>query len=152
MAPAAPKRILIAEDNKAIRNILAFMLRHRGYEVTESADGEDALEQALSRRPDLVVLDVMLPGKSGFEICSILKGNEHTRGIRLLILTAATKDSGQDDAHWRRITNTDDFVSKPFKAPDLIRRIETLLDGGGELETRSLRDLPFDLKSDSEGL
>ncbi len=150
MASLRPKKILVAEDNSSIRNILAFLLKQRGYEVTESGDGDDALEMALSNHPDLILLDIMMPGKTGLEICSILKGNDATKGIRIVILTAATKDSGKDDAHWKRLSNADDFISKPFQGTDLVHRIERLLGSGVEKETRTLRTSNYEITSEHD--
>src|SRR5438067_1688217 len=118
------KTVLIAEDTVAIRSILAYLLRSRGFDVVESGDGQDALEKALALRPDLILLDVLMPRKQGFEVCSYLKSNEETRHIPILILTSITRDSGKDDEHWRRLSNADEFVSKPFKAHDLLARID----------------------------
>jgi DNA-binding response OmpR family regulator len=128
MALSTGKTVLIAEDTVAIRSILSYLLRSRGFEVIETGDGQEALEKALQLRPDLVLLDVLMPRKNGFEVCSYLKSNEDTRRIPVLILTSVTKDSGKDDEHWRRLSNADEFMSKPFKAHDLLARIERLLD------------------------
>jgi len=130
MPLSSGKTVLIAEDTVAIRSILAYLLRSRGFEVIESGDGQDALEKALQLRPDLIVLDVLMPRKQGFEVCSYLKSNEETRHIPVLILTSVTKDSGKDEEHWRQLSNADEFMSKPFKAHDLMARIERLLDPG----------------------
>src|SRR5471032_3163209 len=129
MNPRSPKTILIAEDTAAIRHILAFMLRSRGYEVLEAANGNDALDLALTRSPDLIMLDVIMPGRTGFDICSYLKADSRCKAIPILILTAVTQGTGKTDEEWKRISNADDFVTKPFKARDLIRRIERLLNG-----------------------
>jgi CheY-like chemotaxis protein len=122
------KTILIAEDTAAIRTIIAFLLRGRGFEVVESPNGTDALEKALTLRPDLIILDVLMPGMSGFDVCSYLKANEATREIPILILTSVTSASGKSDEHWRRISNADEFISKPFKARDLVERMDRLLE------------------------
>jgi len=127
---STPKTVLIAEDAASIRSIIAYLLRGRGYDVVESADGSDALEKALALRPDLIVLDVLMPGKTGFDVCAYLKANDATRSIPVLILTSVTRDSGKSDDHWRKISGADEFVSKPFKAHDLLARIETLLERG----------------------
>jgi DNA-binding response OmpR family regulator len=132
MGSPSRKTVLIAEDTAAIRTIIAFLLRARGYEVLESPDGNDALEKALAYRPDLVILDVLMPGKQGFEVCTYLKSNEETRSIPIMILTSITRESGKSDDHWRRLSNADDFVSKPFKAHDLLARIERLLELGSD--------------------
>ena len=142
MALSNPKTILIAEDTAAIRTIIAFLLRARGFEVLESASGTDALEKALTLRPDLIVLDVIMPGMTGFDVCSYLKANEATRDIPILILTSVTSASGKNDEHWKRISNADEFVSKPFKAHDLVARIDRLLEKRSETRPRERRATP----------
>lgn len=132
MGAPGQKTILIAEDTAAIRTIIAFLLRARGYDVVESPDGIDALEKARALHPDLVILDVIMPGKQGFEVCTELKSNLETRSIPILILTSITRDSGKSDDHWRRLSNADEFISKPFKAHDLLARIERLLEANSD--------------------
>jgi DNA-binding response OmpR family regulator len=122
-----PKTILVVDDTKSIREIVAFMLRSRGFEVVESGDGADAREKVQSVRPDLLVLDAMLPRVTGFDLCAELKGDPGTRGIPILMLTAITRDSGKSDDYWRERSQADDFMSKPFKATELIARVEKLL-------------------------
>jgi chemotaxis family two-component system response regulator PixH len=139
MTPPAPKTILIAEDNAAIRHILGFMLRSRGYNVIEAANGNDALDIALTRPLDLIMLDVIMPGRTGFDICSYLKANAQCRAVPILILTSVTRGTGKTDLEWKRMSNADDFVTKPFKAHDLIERIERLLNPDAKSpESRSL--------------
>jgi DNA-binding response OmpR family regulator len=122
-------KILVVDDTKNIREIVAYMLRGRGYDVIESGDGQDAWEKATTLAPDLIVLDAMLPRKTGFEICMQLKRDERWKRIPIVMLTAVTRDAGKSDAHWREKSGADDFMSKPFKAPDLVGRIEKLLAG-----------------------
>jgi DNA-binding response OmpR family regulator len=128
-----PKKILVVDDTKSIREIVAFMLRSKGYEVVESGDGVDAEQKARSLAPDLIVLDAMLPRKTGFDICSDLKRDERFKAIPILMLTALTRDTGKSDTHWREKSRADDFMSKPFKAQELVARVEKLLAraGGG---------------------
>ena len=122
-----PKTILVVDDTKSIREIVAFMLRSRGFEVVESGDGADAREKVKSIRPDLLVLDAMLPRVTGFDLCAELKADPGTRGIPILMLTAITRDTGKSDDYWRERSQADDFMSKPFKATELITRVEKLL-------------------------
>lgn len=122
-----PKRILIVEDTKNIREIVAYMLRNRGYEVLEAADGDDGWKKVTSEQLDLVVLDAMLPGRTGFDICADIKGDQKYDNLPVIMLTAITQDSGKDDAYWKERSGADDFVSKPFKAQDLVSRIERLM-------------------------
>ena len=119
--------VLVVEDTKNLRDIIAFTLRGRGWEVIESGDGDDALQKATTMEPDLIILDVMLPGKTGFEICSILKGDERLRHIPILFLSAITQGSGKSDEHWRQLSNADAFISKPFRAHQLVQSVEELL-------------------------
>jgi len=121
------KRILIVEDTKSIRDIVAFMLRSKGYETTESGDGQDAEQKIRSQPPDLIVLDAMLPKKTGFDVCQSLKADDALKGIPILMLTAITRDTGKSDEYWRQKSQADDFMSKPFKATELVERIEKLL-------------------------
>ena len=122
-----PARILLAEDTTAIRAVIAFMLRARGYEVVEAAHGQEALDRAFAQPPDLVVLDVLMPVMNGFEACARLKSSPETKHVPILMLTAVARDAGKDDAHWKKVSGADDFVFKPFKAHDLLERIERLL-------------------------
>jgi DNA-binding response OmpR family regulator len=120
-------KILVVDDTKSIREIVAFMLRGKGYEVIEAADGEDARRKATSEAPDLLVLDAMLPKVTGFSLCAELKADERYRSIPILMLTAITRDTGKSDDYWREKSQADDFMSKPFKAQDLVSRVEKLL-------------------------
>ncbi len=122
------KRVLIVEDTKNIREIVAFMLRNRGYEVVEAADGNDGWAKATTLAPDLLVLDAMLPHKTGFEICADMKADPKWKDVPVIMLTAITRDTGKSDEYWREKSKADDFVSKPFKAAELVVRIEKLLD------------------------
>jgi DNA-binding response OmpR family regulator len=121
------KRILIVEDTKSIREIVAFMLRSKGYETVESGDGQDAEQKIRSQPPDLIVLDAMLPKKTGFDVCQSLKADNALKSIPILMLTAITRDTGKSDEYWRQKSQADDFMSKPFKATELVERIEKLL-------------------------
>jgi DNA-binding response OmpR family regulator len=122
-----PKRVLIVEDTKNIREIVAYMLRNRGYEVLEAADGRDGWQKATTENVDCIVLDAMLPHKTGFEICSDLKANTKFQHIPVIMLTAITRDTGRSDEYWKEKSKADDFMSKPFKAAELVVRIEKLL-------------------------
>jgi two-component system alkaline phosphatase synthesis response regulator PhoP len=121
------KRILIVEDTKSIREIVAFMLRSKGYETLESGDGQDAEAKVRAEPPDLIVLDAMLPRKTGFDVCQSLKADDKLKRIPILMLTAITRDTGKSDEYWKEKSQADDFMSKPFKATELVERIERLL-------------------------
>jgi twitching motility two-component system response regulator PilH len=122
-----PQKILVVDDTKSIRDIVAYLLRTQGFEVAEAADGLDAQKKVEADPPDLLVLDAMLPKKTGFELCAELKKDERTRKIPILMLTALTRDTGKTDEYWREKSQADDFMSKPFKATELVERIVKLL-------------------------
>lgn len=124
------RKILIVEDTRNIREIVGFLLKGRGYEVVEASDGVEALEKAFALLPDLVLLDAMLPRKSGFEVCAELKADARSKHIPILMLTAVTRDTGKSDEYWKEKTRADAFMSKPFKAAELVERVEQLLGGG----------------------
>jgi DNA-binding response OmpR family regulator len=128
---SVPKTILVVDDTKSIREIVAFMLRSRGYDVLESGDGADARDKVKTLKPDLLVLDAMLPKVTGFDLCAELKADPAHRAIPILMLTAITRDTGKTDDYWREKSQADDFMSKPFKATELVARIEKLLGPDG---------------------
>src|SRR5882672_6669316 len=128
MALPDMRSILIAEDSAAIRSILSFLLRGRGFEVLECGDGNEALERIRLFHPDLAILDVMMPGRLGFDVCRAVKADPDTRDIPVIILTSVTNGAGKSDAHWKDLCGADAFLSKPFKSVELLDHIERLLD------------------------
>jgi two-component system response regulator RegX3 len=121
MAPTAAKRILVVEDDDAIREVLRYNLMREGYAVLEASMGDEALILASAERPDLVVLDVMLPGMSGLEVCRILRRESSTP---ILMLTA--KATEVDKVVGLQL-GADDYVTKPFSFNELLARIIALL-------------------------
>ena len=107
-----------------IHKLLRRLLQARGYTVEDAYDGEEALGIIARERPDLLVLDLMMPKLSGIEVCQRLKTNPETKGITILILSA--RGSPQDRDRWLAL-GTDDYVSKPFHVGELLERIEILL-------------------------
>lgn len=124
------KKIVIVEDTKNIQDIVAFTLKNRGYNVFVSGDGADGMAKIKSIVPDLVVLDAMLPNMTGFEICAELKKDPKYKTIPIMIVSAITQGMDQNDEYWKKKSGADDFVSKPFKIQDLIKRIETHIGPG----------------------
>lgn len=121
------KRILIAEDDVNIRNIVQFMLEGKGYEVMAVGDGQAAIEAVPRFKPDLVMLDVMMPNKNGLEVCYELKNDPKHLHLPVLILTATTQNSTKPDEYWQVRARADDFITKPFKSAELLARVEKLL-------------------------
>ena len=120
--PAA--RVLIAEDEPSIVVSLEFLLRQAGYEVHVAANGKDALRDLRALRPDLVLLDVMLPGVSGFEICRRLRADAQLAGIRIMMLTARGRESEMAKG---LALGADAYVTKPFGTRELLASIRELL-------------------------
>ena len=118
------RTVLIVEDERALADVLAFNLESEGCEVHLAHDGRDGLSKARSLLPDLVVLDVMLPGMDGLEVCRELRSDARTRGVRVLMLTA--KGEEVDEVVGFRI-GADDYVTKPFKMKPLVARVRSLL-------------------------
>ncbi|MBI5359765.1 MAG: response regulator [Planctomycetes bacterium] len=121
------KKIIVIEDNDNIRNIIQYILKQKGYEVDSAADGEDGLKKIQAKKPDIILLDVMLPGISGFDICTDLKEDPQYASIPVVLLTAIAKDSGKSDEYWRQKSGADAFLSKPFKAKDLVDKVVSLI-------------------------
>ena len=114
----AQKTILIVEDEKNIVDILRFNLQRAGYQTLEAYDGEDGLAQAVSANPDLILLDVMLPKKNGFDVCRALR--DQGSSVPVIILTAREEEA--DKVSGLEI-GADDYITKPFSMRELIARV-----------------------------
>jgi DNA-binding response OmpR family regulator len=117
-------RVLIAEDDESIVASLEFLMRRAGFETLVARDGEAAIAALGEFRPHLVLLDVMLPGRSGFEICRAIRADPKMLGTRVLILTAR---GGMHDAQRGMQAGADDYMTKPFSTQDLVARVRALL-------------------------
>jgi len=117
-------RILIVEDEESLLKLESILLSSKGYSVTGVMDGKSALDEISARKPDLVVLDIMLPELDGFEVCKRIKENPETAGIPVVMLTA--KKNSQDYARGMQV-GADAYVTKPFKSAQVIELIEGLL-------------------------
>jgi two-component system response regulator RegX3 len=144
----AKPRILVVEDEAAIREGLADVLVYHGYDVTAVADGKDGLAKALTGRYDLLLLDVMLPGRDGFSICDEVRKVDRDQPI--ILLTAKTSD---EDIVNGLTLGADDYIAKPFAIAQLVLRVKAVLrrsrvgvesaakialGGGVEIDTRNL--------------
>ena len=120
----APAKILVVDDEAKNVKLLEAILLPRGYEVVHASNGEEALQQVQQERPDLILLDVMMPVMDGFEACKILKENADTRLIPVVIMTAL----GQVEDRIKGIeAGADDFLTKPVHRDELLARIRTSL-------------------------
>src|SRR6266702_1620975 len=119
-----PARILIAEDTPQAAELLEAFLADTDYEVRIAADGEQTLQQVASWQPDLILLDVMMPRISGFEVCKRLRADPATHDVAVLMVTALDQAS---DIERAVEAGTDDFLSKPIKKSELLHRVRSLL-------------------------
>lgn len=117
-------KILIVEDEAKIARFVELELKHEGYEVQTAGDGIGGLQAAQTWQPDLLVLDLMLPGMSGIEVCRRLRGAEDTASMPILMLTA--KDDVSDKVMGLDM-GADDYMTKPFAIEELLARIRALL-------------------------
>lgn len=136
-------RILIADDNAANRELIEAYLAAIDCEIEWSVDGQDTLDKVGSFRPDLILLDVMMPKLSGFEVCKKLKDNSVTARIMVLMVTALNE---LGDIERAVAAGTDDFLSKPVNKIELLKRVEIMLrlkDTADELDRlrQYIRDL-----------
>ena len=118
------KNILIVDDEKDILELIKFNISNNGYNCFCAENGETAVKLAKNKIPDLIILDLMLPGIDGLDICRILKNNKETENIPILMLTAKTSDENIIEG---LESGADDYVTKPFSIKVLIARVETLL-------------------------
>jgi two-component system alkaline phosphatase synthesis response regulator PhoP len=119
------KRILVVDDEVYIVHILEFSLNMEGYEVISATSGEEALQKIAVEPPDLVVLDIMMPGMGGYDVCRRLRADERTRAIPIIFLSA--KDSPCDRDQGLEL-GANAYITKPFGPRRLIEEIEGLLE------------------------
>lgn len=119
-----PSRILIADDNQPNRELLEAYLAEVDCDVESAVDGQDTLTKVKSFQPDLILLDVMMPKLSGFEVCQKMKADPTTRKIMILMVTALN-ESGDIERAVK--AGTDDFLSKPVNKIELIKRVQNML-------------------------
>ena len=117
-------RILVVDDEIYIVHILDFSLGMEGYEVLTALDGEQALERLKSDRPDLIVLDIMMPKLDGYEVCRTIKTNPETQHIPVILLSAKGRNVDQKMGF---DVGADDYITKPFSPRKLVERINALL-------------------------
>jgi two-component system phosphate regulon response regulator PhoB len=128
----ARPRILIIEDERGLTDVLGYNLAREGYEVLVAHDGQEGLRKAQMQLPDLIVLDLMLPGMDGLEVCRYLRAGEQTRTVPILMLTAKAEETDQVVGF---SMGADDYVTKPFSVKVLLQRIKALqrrIDSAGE--------------------
>ena len=153
-------KVLVVEDEPDIQEVVSYNLRQSGFEVATADDGETALERIEQEDPDLVILDLMLPGVDGLEVCRMLKQNEAAKEIPVLMLTARSEEV---DRIVGLELGADDYVVKPFSPRELVLRVRAILrrsragreapsvEGGAALEAGPLRIDPQEYRANLRG-
>lgn len=118
------KRILIADDEPNIVLSLEFLMKREGFEVQVAADGEAALQAIAAQVPDLILLDIMLPKKDGFDVCQQIRANPQWNAIKVVMLTAKGRDT---EVSKGIALGADAYMTKPFSTRDLVAQVRQLL-------------------------
>lgn len=118
------QKILVADDEPNIVISLEYLLKREGYTVLIARDGQEALEAIAREKPDLVLLDVMMPKKTGFEVCQALRASDDLQAIKILMLTAKGRDT---DIAKGLALGADAYITKPFSTRELVLKVAELL-------------------------
>ena len=137
-------KILIVEDEKDIRDLIIYALQAKGYETISADDGEKALKMLKENKPDLVILDWMLPSVSGLEICRNIRRDENIKNIPIIMLTAKITE---DDKILGLDSGADDYITKPFSTAELTSRVKAILRRTERNNSKKLKyaDIEMDL-------
>jgi len=118
------KKVLIADDEQNIVISLEFLLKREGFEVIVAGDGEAALQMIAEHRPDLVLLDVMMPKRNGYEVCQQIRANSALKGVKVIMLTAKGREI---EVAKGMALGADAYVTKPFSTKDLVAEAKRVL-------------------------
>jgi two-component system alkaline phosphatase synthesis response regulator PhoP len=118
------KKILIVDDEQHVIRSLTFVLKKEGYDVSSAANGEDAIARVHESKPNLMFLDVMMPKKSGYEVCQEVKSNPGLSDIHIIMLTAKGQEADREKG---LISGADEFMTKPFSPGGVVERVKELL-------------------------
>jgi len=120
------KKILVVDDEPFLVKALQIRLEHEGYEVISAYDGLEGLNKAREEKPDLIILDVMMPKKNGYQVCQELKSDDQYKYIPIIMLTAKGQKTEKE---WGERTGADVYITKPFEDKELLAEIKKLLKG-----------------------
>jgi DNA-binding response OmpR family regulator len=118
------KYVLIVDDAPNIVLSLEFLMKKEGYNVRSVSNGEEAMEAIAEKTPDLILLDVMMPRKDGYEVCQELRANQDWKNIKIIMLTAKGRDVEREKG---LALGADDYITKPFATQELVEKVKTLL-------------------------
>ncbi len=118
------KKILIIEDDPAISRLVDYTLRHEGYEIITASNGVEGINKAHKEAPDVIILDVMLPGMDGFEVCHRLRAEPDTASVLILMFSAKAQEI---DKSTGIKVGADDYLPKPAAPAEIVRRVSILL-------------------------
>lgn len=121
-----PKNVLIVDDEPNILLSVEFLMKREGYNVSTAGDGQAALDLLAQHRPDLMILDVMMPRKNGFEVCAEVRANPDFAGMPILMLTAKGREAEMNKG---LSLGADAYITKPFSTHELVARVAELLEG-----------------------
>lgn len=117
-------KVLVADDEDSLRVLLKAVINsEEGFDFSEAVDGEEVLAIVIDNKPEILILDVMMPGKTGFEVCEILKQDSRFKDIEIVILTAKGQESDQE---WAKSCGADYFLRKPFSPLELIDILKSI--------------------------
>ncbi len=119
------KRVLVVDDEPSILLSLEFLMEQEGYVVHTATDGDEALTAIQEQLPDLILLDVMMPKRDGFEVCQVIRTNPEWKEIKIIMLTAKGREVDQEKG---LALGADDYVTKPFATQELVIKVRTILE------------------------
>lgn len=120
----ARKKIMVVDDEESLVELVKAILKEEGYEVMAAMNGEECLDMLKTEKPDLILLDMMMPGMSGREVCEKIKGNPETKNLKIAFLTVAKfSEIGKDSLKKMGVL---DYITKPFDNDDLLRRVKKM--------------------------
>ena len=118
------RSVLVVDDEPNIVLSLEFLMKQAGYAVRVARDGEAALEAVKAEPPELILLDVMMPKRDGFDVCQTIRANPDWRGVKILLLTAKGRDIEREKG---MALGADDYITKPFSTREVVDRVKQLL-------------------------
>jgi CheY-like chemotaxis protein len=119
------KKIMIVDDEESLIELIRAVMEQEGYEVTTAINGEEALNKLKSVKPDLIILDMMMPGMSGREVCDKIRSNPETKDLKIIFLTVAKfSEAGKDVLKKMKVL---DYINKPFNNDDLTKRVKKIV-------------------------